>query len=275
MVFRFPLCENGDQPLHKAVINGRDTTARLLIGRGADIHAPNLQSLTPLHLAALHVRDTIGLYLVSSGSKVDVKSRPGETPLQFASMHGHASFAQLLLDHGANIERSHNEGRSPLHHAIEQGHRGVVSLLLSKGAVIDMKPLYFRVLRETTLSAIPAASKEVIQHVFEASVSRGGSSLADFLHFAILMGFEPDLEQMKPFGINLNIVGALGWTALDIATVKQDGPMISFLRNKGARRGITNSEALASRPNWLGLQARRHNQESLLERATLMLNPSH
>ena len=102
--------ENGQTPLHVAVINGMVASARLLIDAGADINIPDKYQQTALHLAAYFGYDDIVDSLIKRPN-VNINSRDedGDTPLHVAADNGRAASARLLIDAGADINRSDNQ----------------------------------------------------------------------------------------------------------------------------------------------------------------------
>ena len=154
---------DGDTPLH--VVRDRDT-CRLLLERGADVHAPNTRGRTPLHVAArrgaadtarllldhgaaaaardgggatpLHHcgdRDTCAL-LLAAGAELEAADSEGRTPLHGAAWGGRLEVARALLEAGAGVNAANDRGQRPLHLATMRGWRGLVLLLLQRGAEV-------------------------------------------------------------------------------------------------------------------------------------------
>ena len=154
---------DGDTPLH--VLRDRDT-CRLLVERGADVHAPNTRGHTPLHVAArrgaadtaqllldhgaaaaardcggatpLHHcgdRDTCAL-LLAAGAELEAADVEGRTPLHSAAWRGQLEVARVLLEAGARVNAANDRGQRPLHLATMRGWRGLVVVLLQRGAEV-------------------------------------------------------------------------------------------------------------------------------------------
>ncbi|KAI9448408.1 hypothetical protein H4582DRAFT_2051866 [Lactarius indigo] len=96
-------------PLHAAagVWHRGIDTVKVLVGRGANIDATDLDGLTPLHMAAQSVGGGESVkFLLERGAKVDaVSGAKRETPLHMAAISqlGHDA-VQYLLEKGANVE---------------------------------------------------------------------------------------------------------------------------------------------------------------------------
>lgn len=116
----------GETPLHSALSKaGRPYyfyTVRLLIERGADVHAKTISGQetgafmrdvrtkgeTPLHRAAAYGDERTIQYLIEHGAQVEVKDAYGATPLTWASEHLRPGKILSLLSYGNyKIHESH------------------------------------------------------------------------------------------------------------------------------------------------------------------------
>lgn len=106
--------ENEATPLHWAVYAGHEVVARLLIAKGADIYANEIQlcCVTP---------------------RADGATPGGVTPLHWAASGGHVALARLLLTAGVNINAETIDGVTPLAVAVMLGHQEIIDLLRAHG----------------------------------------------------------------------------------------------------------------------------------------------
>ena len=95
---------DGFTPLHYAAFFGQESTARLLLERGAEVN------------------------LVARNANIHV------TPLHSAASGGHSAIVKLLLEHGADPNASQDGGFTPLHSAAQNDDRESVEALLEAGA---------------------------------------------------------------------------------------------------------------------------------------------
>ena len=72
-------------PLYLAVRGGHFAGAKLLMERGADVNARDLNGYSPVHHAAARGDNELILYLVSKGADVTVVSRRGQTTADMAN----------------------------------------------------------------------------------------------------------------------------------------------------------------------------------------------
>jgi len=135
---------------------------KLLIDRGADINAIDVDGWYPVHLAYNHAptmqvlleagadpsimgNNSSALYLASYYDKADVveallKYNPklefvppiGSewTALSAASSNGHAEVVRLLLEAGANVNHKSRLGETPLHYAVSNNREDIVHIIM-------------------------------------------------------------------------------------------------------------------------------------------------
>lgn len=119
--------------LQYTCLYGHTEAVRLLLDRGADVHA----------------RD----------------DRDGRTPLYIACECGHAELVEALLDHGADVNAPDNFDVTPLHVAGKTGRRDMMRLLLEHGADVNARncnsqtPLHW-----TCICAWPETARFLLSH---------------------------------------------------------------------------------------------------------------
>ena len=75
-------------------------TARLLIGRGADVNARNKSGDTPLHTAAWRGNMEVAKLLLGEGALINAKDSQNRTPLDAAVKAKYKAMIDLLRSYG-------------------------------------------------------------------------------------------------------------------------------------------------------------------------------
>jgi len=132
---------NDVRPLHLAAEQGQTALVELLLGKGADVNARQIQGWTPLGLAAQNGHLETVKILLDKGADVNSKSKSGLTPLHTAVSKGHRNVVELLLSKGAEVNSKSNNGRTPLHTAAYQNQQEIAELLLAAGADPKIKDI--------------------------------------------------------------------------------------------------------------------------------------
>lgn len=204
----------GWTPLHWATFTANLDLFRLLLLRGADIHARTKSGHSMLHLLSVFDadyrreaddyigsssdREAIGLELLSRGLPVDTKTVEGETPLLSAARYGVEDVVVMLVSKGAGLDTQDQEGCSPLMLAAQNRHMGVVKAIIERQKE-DTKWGAGRCL-------IRAASK----------------------------GMESAVESLLDAGVMIETTDAGGNTALISAVRNHHHEVVRLLLNKGA-----------------------------------------
>ncbi|XP_015596054.1 NF-kappa-B inhibitor cactus [Cephus cinctus] len=145
------LNDDGQSPLHLAVLTHQPIIVRRLILAGANPALRNSRGNTALHLACatgdILCADALTKSVMTSERKYLIPNRrmpalpqnleqrnyDGEMCLHVAAVGGHVELVRLLLRLGADLEaREGLSGRTALHLAVERGCRSVVSFLLQE-----------------------------------------------------------------------------------------------------------------------------------------------
>ncbi|XP_076655910.1 NF-kappa-B inhibitor cactus [Halictus rubicundus] len=145
------LNDDGQSPLHLAVLTRQPRIVRRLILAGANPALRNFRGNTALHLAcatgdlasAMALTDTLTplerSYLLPEGKvpalpqNLEQRNYDGEMCLHIAAASGQVDLVRLLLRLGADLEAKEAlAGKTALHLAVERGCRSVVAFLLKE-----------------------------------------------------------------------------------------------------------------------------------------------
>jgi len=128
---------DGSTALHWAVYRGDRELVQMLIRAGANVHAANREGSTPLWLACISGDASILGALIEGGADANEKLPLGRTPLMIAARTGNIDAMKVLLDHGADPNAKETlRGTTPLMWAADEGHADAIKLLIDRGADI-------------------------------------------------------------------------------------------------------------------------------------------
>jgi len=89
---------------------GKVKNIKLLLQRGANIHAADKHGQTSLFIAVSNGQEEAVILLISYGADINIRNKRGDTPLSVVVQQGKTNIAQLLLAYGVaadNKLRSH------------------------------------------------------------------------------------------------------------------------------------------------------------------------
>ena len=132
---------NGNSPLHIAILSGESEYARSLINQGAELNLKNNLDLSPLHLAAFLNDSQITNELMLKGAEINLKGNSGYTPLHIASELNHVRLAKDLLYMGANSRLKTDQRLTPKAIAKIQNNNEMAKLISKKGSYTLTLPL--------------------------------------------------------------------------------------------------------------------------------------
>ncbi|TDG95176.1 ankyrin repeat domain-containing protein [Cardinium endosymbiont of Culicoides punctatus] len=99
---------------HEGVQMNKIQLVQLLLYRGYDINAKDINDMTGLHYAVTCNRTEMVEILLHFGATVDVLNEEGHTPLHCAIIWKRKEIIQKLLSHGASITQLDNQDLTPL-----------------------------------------------------------------------------------------------------------------------------------------------------------------
>uniref|UniRef100_A0A673GDX3 Nuclear factor NF-kappa-B p100 subunit-like n=1 Tax=Sinocyclocheilus rhinocerous TaxID=307959 RepID=A0A673GDX3_9TELE len=129
--------ENGDTPLHLAIIHQQPGVVQQLIQIYALFKLP-----APLHLAVITKQAKLVEMLMKTGADPSLQDQEGRTALHLAAHTGDEAILRLKAD----VNACTYGGNSPLHFAASQGSPPLCSMLIAAGADKRMEndePLFF------------------------------------------------------------------------------------------------------------------------------------
>ncbi|KAJ6663521.1 hypothetical protein lerEdw1_009600 [Lerista edwardsae] len=233
--------EDGDTPLHIAVVQGNLLAARhlaVLFHQGQrDLDIFNNLRQTPLHLAVITAQPTLVKMLLSHGASPMVLDRNGQTALHLACEHGSLHCLRELLEGSPaplDLEARNFEGFTPLHVAVASSNHDTILTLLERGADVDAVDIKSG--RSPLLHAVENDNLEMVelllQHGANVNAQSYGGNTA--LHAASGRGLLDVLRLLVRNGADSSLKNYHNDTPLMVAQNKR---VIDILRGKASRSG--------------------------------------
>jgi quinoprotein dehydrogenase-associated probable ABC transporter substrate-binding protein len=191
--------EDGETPLHLAVINGDDEMIAVLLEHHARINQTDSDGYTPVALAAARNKTRALKFLVSKGADIEAPIPGGYTPLFVAVAQGKLAAAKALIQAGAHCDGAYG----PQH----------LSLLM---AIATQRPPERRIIQVMQEVDPVELAQELIQH--GAPVNAVSSKRVTALMVAAAHDNAPVIGVLGRSGADASMKSAEGQTALDIAT---------------------------------------------------------
>lgn len=150
-------------------------------------------------------------WLITETGNIEDRNANGLTALQWAFQRHNLEAAKLLIDAGANIDSISDLGMTCLYQAAAGNFFDGAELLLKHGARVDLT-----------------------EYVTPFSI-------------ACSMNHLPIAELLLSYGADIDFRDQNGMTALFLATVKKEFPLISFLKQHGASENIADCDGTTLR----------------------------
>ena len=125
--------------LQRAVQDGDEELAKMLLLRGANIEANEGVCGTPLVCAVEARQINMVQWLLDQGADPNAPGGRFGFPLQAAAVFGEIEIAQTLLHHGAEVNAEGGFHRTATHAAAWEERQDMVALLLANNANITMR----------------------------------------------------------------------------------------------------------------------------------------
>lgn len=233
---------DGDTPLHWAAFRGHTDAIEYLLTGGARIDAVNFEQSTPLLYASKRNHYDAVEWLVRKGADLELANDYGRTPLLWvAREQGDLPMARLLIRLGADVNARDISGDTPLSLAAWRGFRALVALLLDNGATVDL-PLNIQV--QLLDSAVDRGLDRLYRKLMDAGleVPVDGKKGRNLLHVAAGGGSAEIVRDLVDRGAEIDGTDLYGWTPLHHAAVRGRMAVVqALLANRADQNLRTNS----------------------------------
>ena len=122
---------DGFFPLGLAAFFGSESVVEFLLAQGADpnLAAQNSQRVAAIHAATASRQLGIARMLIARGEDVNARQVNGFVPLHNAAQNGQIEMIELLIANGADANARADDGKTPLAFALEEDHLDAAAIL--------------------------------------------------------------------------------------------------------------------------------------------------
>ncbi len=122
-----------------AIENAKYDEVVRLLKLGANIKAINQEGDTPLHIAVIESDIDMVALLITNKADVNAAGRKGNKPLHYTQ---DTEIARKLIEHNANVGVEDEHGYMQLHYAVMEGDAEMMALLITNKADVNAKSKY-------------------------------------------------------------------------------------------------------------------------------------
>jgi quinoprotein dehydrogenase-associated probable ABC transporter substrate-binding protein len=203
--------EDGEAPLHLAVINSDVEMVAFLLDRHADINRPDTDGYAPLALAAARNKTSAIKLLLTRGANIEASIPGGYTSLFIAVAQGKLAAAKELIDAGAQCK----------------GGFGPQQLTLLM-AIATQKPPERRLVQVMQKVSAVEIADDLIKH--GADVNATSTHAVTALMVAAAHDNAPMIGALSQAGARVDAKSDEGQTALEIAVQNDSEAAVRMLR---------------------------------------------
>jgi ankyrin repeat protein len=192
-----------EAPLANAVEGKKTMAVRTLLGKRADVNAPQADGMTALHWAAYHDDVDLVKQLLAAGADAKFANRYGVTPLSLACTNGNGEIVAALLAAGADPNATLADGETSLMTAARTGRLPAVEALLKHGADVNARE---RKGQTALMWAAADGNLEVVDALLKAEADFRTPLNSGFtpLFFAVREGHSAVVFRLLDAGLDVN-----------------------------------------------------------------------
>lgn len=218
--------------LHYAVFINDQERVKLLIEKGADVNAKDIDSTTLLMAATDNNNMEITKLLVEQGADVNAKDRDGDIAIFYAALNGNMEMVQYLIENGADITITNTKwNRNIIHYAARSGNLELVQYLVNQGiSVLESNGALHK--------AVSSGNLELVQWLIAHGADVNSYYLNDsVLSFAVdcsNMDIIRYLVEQEGVDVNASTHKRIYYPALELAVKHNNFESVKFLVEHGA-----------------------------------------
>lgn len=229
--------EDGETPLHDAVLRNKLAIVRQLIDAGADVNAVRQSDgKTPLLSAAEMNNAAVVRMLIEAGADVNYPHRSYGSALNLAAWWNSPELAQLLIDAGADLEARDSDGKTPLFYACLSDGAEAARVLIAAGADTNARDNDGNTLLHNAVGRNLPLVKLLLDLGVDVNARNDRGEVPLFTAVAL-----DDLALTKLLisaGANVNATSYFGETTMHYAAESDSVEVIPFLLKAGVKVNV-------------------------------------
>ncbi|CAM9856850.1 unnamed protein product [Chrysoparadoxa australica] len=247
---------DNDTALIIAARHGHKEVIDALLKKRININAPNNVGWTALIMAAAHGHKECVLALLGGGAYIEYNNNRCGTALMLAAFYGRKEVVLALLEWKkkadiVNIEAATKIGNTALMYAARNGHKEVIDALLGRGAKKNTENM-------DNDTALPKAAQNGHKGVIDASsakvakieaVNSANNDGKTALMYAVDHGHEEVVETLLEKGAKMDEAYTDSWTALMHAAWRGHKEVVNALLKRGAKIEATDKNGTTALMN--------------------------
>ncbi|KAF5658559.1 ankyrin [Fusarium circinatum] len=239
--------QNGETPLRTALTYNRRKEAQLLLEHGSNVNEENEDGWKPLiHLCEINDQELVHTVIEKKARLNDI-DRKGLSALSYAVKNNNKDITWLLATKGADVNIPGPKSKQNIERALEHDDYSIAWLLCEHGAAVEGRD-------EKDMTLLHHASRKrnlrQVQFLMDRglTLTTGDQDGQTPLHHAVEGGSEKVVHLLASRNTEPRILDKPdhnGTTALMLATLKMNFPMVRILLRHGASCELKDHKGMA------------------------------
>nr|XP_047127740.1 uncharacterized protein LOC101236217 [Hydra vulgaris] len=269
--------------LNKNELYGKTNSAKLLIGKGANVMMQNNNGSTALHYASRRGNKTlVSMILEIPNIDINIPDINLATPLHLAVIGGYECIVDILISYGAEVTARDYKGQGPIHYlaaSTTDDIRAEKNKGKNKGCQSTVKKMAIQYVPSSIIGdlidlLISAACKDVPKNQYEKQkiefVNSKTVENETPLHIAAYCGNELCLNKLILIGADVNSQTESGSTPLHLAAISGQKRAVNMLLNNNSNIQASDNDLMT--PIHRACQYGRLSIVKLLDKKRAMLD---